>query len=223
MSRALAAAGRLWGWWLRSRAGRANARFGAAGGGVLTGGIAYSALFSVFAALTLGYTIFMAVLGDNAALRSDVLVAVDANLPGLVDTGDGDGLLDPGDLVLSTGLSLAGVGAVAVLLFSATLSMAALRTAVRAVFGVTALPQNVFVGKARELAGVAGVAVAILASAVLTLAMTSLADTLLGAPRLGRGHPGGGSRARHPRRARGGRRDLRARRRGAGRGAPAAA
>ena len=55
---------------------------------VLTGGIAYSALFSVFAALALGWTIFVAVLGDDAALRQDVLATVDATLPGLVDTGD---------------------------------------------------------------------------------------------------------------------------------------
>jgi membrane protein len=147
----------------------------------VTGGIAYSALFSVFAALALGYTIFMAVLGGNVLLRTDVLTAVDANLPGLIDTGDNRGLIDPGDLVLSTGLSWAGLGAIAVLLFSASLSMAALRTAVRAVFGDFATPQNLFVGKARELAGVAGVAVAILASAVLTLAVTALSDAILGA------------------------------------------
>jgi membrane protein len=171
----------LWTRWSHSRAGRANARFGAAGGGVLTGGIAYSALFSLFAALALGYTIFMAVLGGNDALRQDVLDAVDANLPGLVDTGDGDGLIDPDQLILTTGLSLAGLGAIAVLIYSASMSMAALRTAVRAVFGASAIPQNVFVGKARELAGVAGVAVAVLLSAVLTLAVTSLADLLLGA------------------------------------------
>lgn len=170
----------LWGVWTHSRPGRAMARFGAAGGGVLTGGIAYSALFSVFAALALGYTIFMAVLGDNDALRRDVLVAVDANLPGLVDTGDGRGMINPDELVLSTGLSFAGLGAVAVLLFSASLSMAALRKAVRAVFDLTSTPQNVFVGKARELAGVAGVAVAILASAVLTLVVTSLSGAILG-------------------------------------------
>ena len=60
-----------------TRPARANARFGARSGGVLTGGIAYAALFSVFAALTIGYTIFMAVLGDNDELRQQVLDAVE--------------------------------------------------------------------------------------------------------------------------------------------------
>src|SRR4051794_30466215 len=60
-------------WWKHSRAGRALARFGARGGGLLTGGIAYAALFSVFAGLTIGYTVFMAVLGGNEELRDKIL------------------------------------------------------------------------------------------------------------------------------------------------------
>ncbi|WNB85002.1 YihY/virulence factor BrkB family protein [Cellulomonas sp. ATA003] len=178
-ARLLARAGALWTAWLGSRAGRALARFGAAGGGVLTGGIAYSALFSVSAALALGYTIFMAVLGDNAALRQDVLTTIDASLPGLVDVGNGRGLIDPDALVVSAGLNLAGVAAVGVLLFSASLSMAALRTAVRAVFGRTTAAQNLLLGKLREVVAVFGVAVTIVVSAVATLAVTSLADWLL--------------------------------------------
>lgn len=170
-----------WTWWSRTRAARALARFTAAGGGVLTGGIAYNALFSVFAALALGWTVFMAVLGGNAALRQDVLTAVDANLPGLIDTGDGRGLVDPDDLLISTRLSVAGLGAVVVLLFSASRFMAALRTAVRAVLGVGAVPQNLLAGTLRELAAVAGVGAAILLSAVLSLVLTSLTGAILGA------------------------------------------
>jgi len=95
-------------WWQQTRPARANARFGAAGGGVLTGGIAYSALFSVFAGLTIGFTVFMAVLGSNAVLRHDVLATVSTSIPGLIDTGDGKGLLKPADLVLSATLNVAG-------------------------------------------------------------------------------------------------------------------
>ena len=57
--------------------GPGNARFRARNGGVLSGGIAYAALFSVFAALTIGYTDFMAVLGDNERLREKILDAID--------------------------------------------------------------------------------------------------------------------------------------------------
>ncbi|WP_407342136.1 hypothetical protein [Pengzhenrongella phosphoraccumulans] len=81
-------------WWQRTRAARADARFGSAGGGVLTGGIAYSALFSVFAGLTIGFTVFMAFLGNRTALRQDVLNTLATSLPGLIDTGDANGLLN---------------------------------------------------------------------------------------------------------------------------------
>jgi len=167
-------------WWQQTRAARANARFGAAGGGVLTGGIAYSALFSVFAGLTIGYTVFMAVLGDNALLRHDVLATVSTSIPGLIDTGDGKGLLKPADLVLSATLSVAGAIAVVVLVLSATACMAALRTAVRAMFDERGPGGNAVTGKLRELAGFAGVALAVFVSTVLSIAVTAAAGWLLG-------------------------------------------
>lgn len=168
-------------WWQQTRPARANARFGAAGGGVLTGGIAYSALFSVFAGLTIGYTVFMAVLGGNDALRQDVLNTVATSLPGLINTGTGsDGLIAPDDLVVSAGLNLAGVIAVGVLVLSATAAMAALRTAMRAMFAETGGGGNAVAGKLRELAGFAGIALAVLVSAVLSIVLTTAAGWLLG-------------------------------------------
>ncbi|MEV7973225.1 YihY/virulence factor BrkB family protein [Cellulomonas sp. NPDC089187] len=168
-------------WWQRTRAARANARFGSAGGGVLTGGIAYAALFSVFAGLTIGYTAFMAVLGGNDDLRATVLDTIDANLPGLVDTGDGGGIIDPNALQFSRGLGIASIIAFVVLLMSAISAMAALRTAVRAMFDQDPSGgDNPVVGKLRELGGFVGLGVAILLSAVLSIVTTTAADWLLG-------------------------------------------
>lgn len=169
-------------WWQRTRAARANTRFGEAGGGVLTGGIAYAALFSVFAGLTIGYTAFMAVLGGNESLRQTVLDTVDANLPGLVDTGgDSTGLIDPDSLEFSRGLGIASIIAFVVLLMSAISAMAALRTAVRAIFDLDpAGEDNAVVGKLRQLGGFVGMGLAILLSAVLSIGTTTAADWLLG-------------------------------------------
>ncbi|GIG26064.1 YihY/virulence factor BrkB family protein [Cellulomonas denverensis] len=169
-------------WWQRTRAARANARFGEAGGGVLTGGIAYAALFSVFAGLTIGYTAFMAVLGGNESLRQTVLDTVDANLPGLVDTGgNSTGLIDPDSLEFSRGLGIASIIAFVVLLMSAISAMAALRTAVRAMFDLDpAGEDNAVVGKLRQLGGFVGMGLAILLSAVLSIGTTTAADWLLG-------------------------------------------
>lgn len=173
--------------WQRTRPARANARFGAAGGGLLTGGIAYTALFSVAAALTLGVTVFTAVLGNDAVLRDRVLDTVSDALPGLVDTGDGQGAIDPASLRVTAGLSITGVIAVVVLVLSAVSFMAALRTAVRAMFGQTAGGGNAFAGKLRELAGLVGMGLAVLVSAVLTLGLTSAVHWLLSAVGLGPG------------------------------------
>jgi membrane protein len=174
-------------WWQTTRAARANARFGAAGGGVLTGGIAYAALFSAFAALTIAYTVFMAVLGRDPALRDRVLRSVSATLPGLIDTGSGTGLVKPGELVLSAGLNVAGIVAVVVLVMSATSALAALRTAVRAMFDVRGSDGNVVTGTLRELAGLAGMAGAVLVSAVLGIAVTAAAGWMLRLVGLGGG------------------------------------
>lgn len=167
-------------WWQHSRAGRANARFGAAGGGLLTGGIAYAALFAVFSALTLGWSVFMLVLGRNTAVHDRVISTVANTLPGLIDTGDGTGVIKPDQLRLSAGLSVAGVVALVTLVLSALSAVGALQTSVRAMFGRMQQGSTVS-NKLRELGGFAAMSLAVLVSAVLGLALTSAADWLLGA------------------------------------------
>ncbi|MDQ0371853.1 YihY/virulence factor BrkB family protein [Cellulomonas humilata] len=165
-------------WWKHTRPGRASARFRARSGGVLSGGIAYAALFSVFAALTISYTTFIAILGDNEELRERVMVAVDTTYPHLLDTGDGEGALDPESLELSSSLTIAGIVAVVVLLLSAIAAMTALRRAVRAMFAAE-LGGNPMLGKARDLGGFVGLVFAVLLSAVLTTGVGTVASWLL--------------------------------------------
>lgn len=164
-----------------TRAWRANARFGRAGGGVLTGGIAYATLFGAAAGLTLGWSVLMATLGRDAGLRGRVLDALDASLPGIVDTGDGRGLVDPDQLRLSPALTVSGIVALVVLVVSTTGAVSALRTGLRAMFGEPPSSGNAVIAQLRALGGLAGVALAVLLSAVLTVAATSAADWLLGA------------------------------------------
>ena len=164
-------------WWRATRPARALARFGSAGGGLLTGGIAYATLFSVFAAVTLGWTVFAAVLGGHDELRAQVLQSLDNSLPGLVDDGSGNGLIKPDQLRLSTSLSVTGVIAVVTLVVSAVSAASALRTAVRAMFGAQDRP-NLVVGKLHEVGGLVGIVLAVLVSAVLTLGLSTLTDRL---------------------------------------------
>lgn len=161
-----------WARWEASRAGRTLARYDLANGSVLCGGMAYAALFSLFAALTIGYTLFIRVLGGNNELRNAVLTQVDTWIPGLVDTGSG-GVLSPTDLVLSTGLSWTSVVATAVLLWSATNFMGALRSSVRAMFGVTENGGNPVTERLRQLLGFVLLGVGVLVTAAASVAVSA--------------------------------------------------
>ena len=181
IARVTALAARLGAWWQRTLPGRVLARYGRANGGVLTGGIAYSALFSVFAALTIGWTVLMSVVGNDETIRAAVLDAVSESLPGLLTTGGEDaGLLDPDTLTMSAGLSWAGVVAGVVLLVSALAFLGAVRASVRAVFGAQLAPANPVLQQLRQLASLLGIGVAILVSAIGGLAVTAGARWLLG-------------------------------------------
>jgi membrane protein len=175
-----------WARWQATRAGRALARYDAANGAVLCGGMAFAALFSLFAALTIGYTVFVRILGENAELRDAVLTQVDTWVPGLVDTGDG-GVLSPSDLVLSTGLSWTSVVAVVVLLWSATGFMGALRTSVRAMFGETESVGNPATERLRQLLGFVLLGVGALVTAAASVAVSTAVPWLLGLVGVGEG------------------------------------
>lgn len=150
-----------------SRPGRMNARYGAARGAQLAGGIAYAGLFSVFAVLTIAFTVVMRIVGNNADLLQAVVEAVDGALPGIVDTGSNGGALAPQDLVMTDGLTWASVVAGVTLLFSALAVMGALSGSVRAMFGLVAPPGNVVVVKLRDLAGFLVLALSVLVTAAL--------------------------------------------------------
>ena len=167
-------------WWKDSRAGRATYRYLYARGALLCGGIAYSALFSLFAGLTIGYTIFVRVLGGREELMDAVFDEINELVPGLIDTGDG-GVLQPSDLLLDGGLSVTSVVAGFVLLFSAISFMTHLRGAVRTMFGVSDVGQNAVLARVRALAGFVLLAVMILVSAAAGLVVTTLGNQVLGA------------------------------------------
>lgn len=176
----------LWQRFQATRIGRALDRFTVAGGSVLSGGMAYAALFSLFAALTISYTLFVRVLGGNLELQKAVLIQVDTWVPGLVDTGAG-GVLSPSDLVLSAGLSWTSVVAGLVLLWSATNFMGALRTSVRAMFGEAEGARNPLTERLRQLLGFALLGAGVLVTAAASVAVSTAVPWLLELVGLGEG------------------------------------
>lgn len=158
---------------------RGMTRYGSARGGLLSGGIAYSGLFSIAAALTIAWTVFMAVLGSNEKLRQDVLNGVDATLPGIIDTGDGKGMIKPDALVLDSAINLTSITAFAVLLWTAISTMGAIATAIRAMFGISVVQENTVIVYLRSFGGFVVLAIGVLASSVLTAGAGVLGQQIL--------------------------------------------
>lgn len=171
--RALRAARRL-------RIARALTRYGNARGGLLAGGVAYSAVFSVAAALTIAWTVFMALLGSNERLRHYAIKGVNSALPGILTDGGSRGLIDPDSLVLGSPLNPASAAAGVILVWTATSVMRSLASSIQAMFGITTLEQSVLVSKLRAFAGFVVLAAGVLASSLLTAAAGFAGGRLLG-------------------------------------------
>ncbi|QJW37307.1 YhjD/YihY/BrkB family envelope integrity protein [Cellulosimicrobium protaetiae] len=174
-------------WWKGSRAGRATYRYLYARGSLLCGGIAYSALFSLFAALTIGYSVFMQVLGGRRELMDVVFGEINELVPGLIAVDGEKGVISPDDLLLEPGLSVTSIVAGVVLLFSVVTFMYHLRGAVRTMFGVSDVGQSALVARARALLGFFLLALTMLVSAVAGIAVTALGTRITAALGLGGG------------------------------------
>ncbi len=179
-SEGLSVAKKLIGAVLESRPVRAVQRYGAAKGGLLAGGIAYSALFSIVAALTIAWTAFMATLGGNDTLRADVIGAVNSVLPGILDDGTGTGMVNPDSLVLDSIFNPASFIAALVLLWTAVSIMTNIRTGIQAMFGIAAPAENFALQKLRDLIGFIGMALGIVTSSVLGTMAGTMGRTVLG-------------------------------------------
>lgn len=168
----------LWQRWKASRAGRALDRYTERGGNVLCGGMAYTTLFSLFAALTIGFTAFSTVLGGDPTLRDEALAQVDTWVPGLIDSGSG-GVIDPEQLVLTKAFSWTSVTAVVVLLWTATSFIGALRVAVRTMFDLPDEGPNFLVKRLLQLVGYVLLLAGVLVAAVVGLVVSTAAPWLL--------------------------------------------
>ncbi|MDR1118727.1 MAG: YihY/virulence factor BrkB family protein [Bifidobacteriaceae bacterium] len=138
--------------------------------------IAYSALFSLVAILTIALTVFAAVLGGDPSLDKAVEAQLAAAFPGVLKTG-GAGLVAPSSWIRSGTLSVTSAVAAAVLVWSALSAMGAVQTGVRAMFQVApARSGAALMGRVWALAGFAGLGVGLLASAVVSVGAASAGE-----------------------------------------------
>lgn len=165
---------------MQTRLVRSVQRYAKARGGLLAGGIAYSALFSIVAALTLAWTVFMATLGGNPDLRSSVIRAVNQVLPGILQDGGGGGIIDPDSLVLDSAVNMASIVSTLVLAWTAISIMTNIRMAVQTIFGIVAPIESFALQKLRDLGGFVAMALGIVTSAMLGTAAGTMGHTIVG-------------------------------------------
>ena len=165
-ARALLAAAR------RTRIGRALIRYGTARGALMAGGIAYTGMFSIFAVLVIGMNLLMAMLGNRPTFRAAVVDSINSLLPGVIDTGNGQGLVSVSQLSVSSAFNLGSVVAAGALIYSVISLMGTLKIALRAMFGLVNPVMRPVVGQLANITGflvmVAGVLVTAVASVVTT-------------------------------------------------------
>ena len=161
-------------WYNHSRVGRGMRRYTLKRGNLLAGGVSYTSLFSIAAALTVGWTVFMYFLGGNDQLREAVLHALESAMPGLIDTGDGTGMIDPDSLIQTNVWSVTGIVGLLVLVFSASKTMDALKMSLWSMFGIVRLPNSAVAIKIRDLFGFAILGIGVLATAALGIMMNTV-------------------------------------------------
>ncbi|QHC59521.1 YihY/virulence factor BrkB family protein [Rathayibacter sp. VKM Ac-2760] len=160
---------------MRTRPVRVMLHYSESGGPLFASGLAFQALFAIFAALFVFFAVFGFVLRDNTALRDSLLQLLTSSVPGLI--GDEKNSLVSIDTLLDSSiLGWTGAIAAAGLLWTALNFLGSLRQAVRILFSLPG-PTVLFVLLKLKDAGLALVFGAVLiVSAALSVFSTSFVD-----------------------------------------------
>lgn len=118
----------------QTRPMRAIKRYGDNRGALIAGGMAYISLFSVGAALVVGFTILNTVLASYPDLKQSVIDETAKSLPGLLSVDGKEGLVEPEDLFKTDIWSPAALISLAVALWTGSGWLNAVREGIRAMF-----------------------------------------------------------------------------------------
>jgi len=140
------------------------------GGALLAAGMTYQAVFALFAALWVAFSVLGVVIAANPAFQEAIFGAIDSAVPGLVGN---DGLVESGALLETSGLSWTGAIALVGLVLTALGFLASMRDAVRRVFDLPPASQPVALQKAKDLGLAVGFGAVILISAITSVVSTA--------------------------------------------------
>lgn len=160
---------------------RVFVHYGRDRGPILASGLAYQALFAVFAGLWVAFSIAGLVVSSDSGLQGSIIDLLDETVPGLIDDGDHTGAIDPADLASGAGFTVSGIVSLAVLLFTALGWLAAARDSVRTMLDLPPASTNFLLQKLIDLAAGIAFAALLLVAAGLSFAGSSATSLLLDA------------------------------------------
>lgn len=149
-------------------------------GPLLASGLAYQALFSIFAAIWVAFSVVGLVLAGDRELTNTLVDSLSGAVPGLIDTGDGSGAIDPDDLLQSSTFSWTGIVALLATLLTALGFVGSSRSAIRSMYGLPDATGNPVVMKLTDLGWLIALGVLLVVSTVLSVVGTGATSFVLG-------------------------------------------
>lgn len=155
-------------------------RYGDRRGPLLAAGLSFRAVFALFAALWVAFSIAGLVIASSPEYTAAVLDLIAGIVPGLIDQGSG-GAITADDLFAARVFTWTGAVALVGTLVTTVGWLGAARDAVREIAQLPKLPANPALLWARDLGLAVLFGVAVLVSAALSLASTTALDALFDA------------------------------------------
>lgn len=168
-------------WVMALRPVRVFLHYAESRGPILSAGLAFNAIFAVFAALWVAFSVAGLFVTSNPDVQKALYALLDSSIPGLIDTGDGNGAIDPADLESASILGWTGAIALIGLVFTALGWLAACRDAVRLLFDLPGEKLNPVLLKLKDVGLGLAFGAAILISAALLVFSTQAVGSLLDA------------------------------------------
>lgn len=179
-ARLMAWAGRVIAWAMALKPVRVFVHYAEKRGPLLASGLAFQAIFAVFAGLWVGFAVAGLVLVSNFGLREALIDVLAQTVPGLIANGDEEGIVDPQDLLSAGIFGWTGSIALVALVFSALGWLAGARDAVRIMVGLPGSRMNPLLLKLKDLGLAVGFGALLLLSAVLSVIGTVAIEGMLG-------------------------------------------
>lgn len=148
-------------------------RYGDRRGSLLAAGLSFQAVFAVFAAIWVAFSVAGLALTANAALRDALFHLIGTSVPGLIDTGGSGGAISEKALLSTPALGWTGAVALIGTLFTAVGWLGSARDAVRDLAGLAAPATNFALLKLKDLGLALAFGVALIVSAALSVFSTA--------------------------------------------------